>query len=65
MPTDLNPTRPPPRRPEPSRRRPRLWAMLPRAVQTQLAQQLACLGSGFGQLFEPVPSAGPHWAEAA
>ena len=43
MPTDLNPTRPPPRRSEPSRRRPRLWAMLPPAVQTQLAQQLACL----------------------
>jgi len=43
MPTDLNLTRPPHRRPATFRRRPRLWAMLPPSVQTQLAQQLACL----------------------
>ena len=43
MPTDLNPIRPPHRRPATSRRRPQLWAMLPLSVQTQLAQQLACL----------------------
>ena len=43
MPTDPNPTRLPHRRPAPSRRRPRLWALLPPSVQTQLAQQLACL----------------------
>ena len=43
MPIDPNPTRPPHRRPAASRRRPRLWAMLPPSVQTQLAQQLACL----------------------
>lgn len=43
MPTDPNPTGPSHRRPATSRRRPRLWAMLPPSVQTQLAQQLACL----------------------
>ena len=44
MPTDPNPTGPPHRRRATSRRRrPRLWAMLPPSVQTQLAQQLACL----------------------
>jgi hypothetical protein len=43
MPTDPNPTRPPHRQPATSRRRPRLWVMLPPSVQTQLAQQLACL----------------------
>ena len=43
MPTDLNSTCPPHRRPASSRRRLRLWAMLPPSVQTQLAQQLACL----------------------
>ena len=43
MPTDPNPTRPPHRQLATSRRRPRLWAMLPLAVQTQLAQQLARL----------------------
>jgi len=42
MPTDPNPTGPPHRLPAPSRR-PRLWAMLPPSVQTQLAQQLACM----------------------
>ena len=43
MPTNPNPARPPRRRPATSRRRPRLWAMLPLSVQAQLAQQLACL----------------------
>ena len=43
MPTAPNPTGPPHRRPATPRRRPRLRAMLPPSVQTQLAQQLACL----------------------
>ncbi len=34
-------------------------------LQVRCALCNGTLGSGFGQLFEPVPSAGPHWAEAA
>ena len=34
-------------------------------LQVRCAVYNGALGSGFGQLFEPVPSSGLHWVEAA
>jgi hypothetical protein len=34
-------------------------------LQVRGAVYNGALGSGFGQLFEPAPGSGPHWAEAA
>jgi hypothetical protein len=34
-------------------------------LQVRCAVYNGALGSGFGQLFEPAPTSGLHWAEAA
>ena len=34
-------------------------------LQVRCAVYNGALGCGFGQLFEPAPGSGPHWAEAA